>query len=80
MTDELADDIERWQGSIVDLGPECFASGDLSVISWKGENYYRACGEVVTTLETGGYSHCVKRRKHPGKVHEDYFGYTKDCS
>lgn len=25
------------------IGPECFASADGEVISWKGQNYIRAC-------------------------------------
>lgn len=25
----------------IDIGPECFASADHSVICWQGENYYR---------------------------------------
>ena len=26
----------------IDIGPECFASGDREVICWQGVNYYRA--------------------------------------
>lgn len=26
-------------GGIVDIGPECFALKDGSVLSWRGENY-----------------------------------------
>jgi hypothetical protein len=54
------------------LGPELFTNGD--VISYKGENYYRACDERVTTMADGGQSFCVKRVNHPGKIHEDYEG------
>lgn len=53
--------------------PEMFTSEDLSVICWKGENYYRACNEFVSMLDDGGKSHCVKREHHAG-VHEDYEG------
>jgi hypothetical protein len=28
-------------GDVVVLGPECFASGDASVVCWRGENYVR---------------------------------------
>jgi hypothetical protein len=58
------------------LGPECFTDGD--VISYKGENYYRACNVLVSDLEDGGQSHCVKRVNHPSKQHEDYDGRTLD--
>jgi hypothetical protein len=33
-----AERIER-AGGIVDIGPECFALRDGSVLSWRGENY-----------------------------------------
>jgi len=34
-------DAERIEkaGGIVDIGPECFALKDGSVLSWRGENY-----------------------------------------
>ncbi len=58
----------------VDLGPELFASGDLTVISYKGQNYYKACGVTVTEQVDVGTSTCVKRVDHPGFMHEDYEG------
>lgn len=60
------------KGDFIDIGPQCFTDGD--VISYKGENFYRACGELVAELEGGGRSHCVKRIGHPGNQHEDYDG------
>ncbi len=78
ITGDLGDQIYAENFNIVDIGPECFAASDLSVISWKGENYYRMCGHVVRTIGVGGYSHCVKPRHHPNPTHEDYFGNVKD--
>lgn len=66
----------RKDGPYTMLGPECFTDGD--VISYKGENYYRACNVFVADLEDGGQSHCVKRVGHPSKQHEDYDGRTLD--
>lgn len=58
---------------LVDIGPEAFTNGE--VISYKGDNYYRACDTLVTHQEgNGGKSFCVKRIGHPGKLHEDYYG------
>jgi len=58
-----------------DIGPECFTDG--FVISYKGENYYRACGAVVLWKEGGATTSCVKRVGHPGSIHEDYQGFTR---
>ncbi len=64
---------------LIDIGPECFADGDFEVICYKGENYYKACGEVVRVIEKdgldpGGHSTCVKRFGHQGGLHQDYDG------
>lgn len=56
-----------------DLGPELFIV-DGDVISYKGENFYRACNAFVRDLPDGGQSFCVKRVGHPGGVHEAYDG------
>lgn len=61
--------------SFIDIGPECFTDGD--VISYKGQNFYRACDAFVSDLPDGGQSFCVKRVGHPGKTHEDYEGRAK---
>ncbi len=53
------------------IGPECFSDKEEKVISLKGENFYRACGEPVTKLST-----CTKRIEHPGILHEDFEGNT----
>lgn len=59
------------------IGPECFASPAKDVISWKGENFYKACDEPVVTNADGSGTHCVKRQEHPGDIHEDYDGIRK---
>lgn len=53
------------------LGPECFTDG--LVISYKGENYYKACGAFITDREDGGQSFCVRRVGH-SYGHENYNG------
>lgn len=58
----------------VDIGPGCFASGDKTVISYEGENFYRACGAYVADHADGSRSSCVKRVGHPGNVHENFDG------
>lgn len=58
------------------LDQTAFTNGD--VISYKGENYYRACGVHVFDLDNGGKTSCVKRVGHPGNTHEDYEGRTID--
>jgi hypothetical protein len=63
-------------GSFVTIGPECFADGSLNTISYKGENYYRACSEPVVKFASGAISHCVKRVNHKTD-HEDWGGNMK---
>jgi len=58
--------------------PGMFASADWRVISRHGENYYRACGEVVQSHEQGGHTTCVKPLHHPTWQHEDFEGRIKD--
>lgn len=45
------------------IGPECFAGdidGDPEVaLSWKGQNYYKACGEYVKKNPDGSETTCV---------------------
>lgn len=36
---------------VVEIGPECFASADGSVLSWKGENYYPASVGDVEAIQ-----------------------------
>lgn len=72
--------IEIAQG-IIDLAPEMFASSDLKVINYKGNNYYRACGEhVFESKEDGSRSSCVKPAGHIYWEHEDAWGRTLDPS
>lgn len=62
---------------MIDIGPSCFASDDEKVINYLGNNYYRACDQVVANNAEGGVSFCVKREDHPGDIHEDYDGRTR---
>lgn len=64
------------KGDLVDIGPECFTNGE--VISYKGQNYFLSCAEYVSDLDDGGQSFCVKRINHPGHIHEDYAGTTRE--
>lgn len=63
---------------IIDLGPELFMDGEALVISYKGENYYRACGKTVNVVNHGGTTTCVKRTNHPTQQCEDYYGNTRE--
>lgn len=58
---------------VIDLGPELFASADLRVISYKGNNYYKTCDEKVYDLPAGGATHCVLRMFHH-YGHQDFEG------
>lgn len=62
----------------IDIGPECFADAEATVISYKGNNYYRACDEFVAHLPEGGKAFCVKRVGHPGKSHESFNGLERE--
>lgn len=62
-------------GDFTVIGPECFTDESLNVISWKGDNFYRACGVRVFDAGGGAGSTCVKRKGHDvTKYHEDYDG------
>lgn len=54
---------------------KCVVQGD--VISYKGDNFYRSCGYIVTGTPLLGSTSCLKRIGHPGNVHEDYAGLTR---
>lgn len=62
----------------VEIGPECFSDAAGTIISYKGENYYRACDTFVGNVLGGGQSFCVKRVGHPGSVHEDFDGNKRE--
>lgn len=64
------------EGDFTTLGPECFTNYERTVISYKGENFYRACDVKVRDLPEGGASHCVMRVNHPSNLHEDMEGNT----
>ena len=53
------------------LGHTAFISGDDSVINLGGENYYRACAEMVSE-----HMGCVKRVGHKTEC-EDFYGNKK---
>lgn len=72
-TDESTD---QESVEVIQIGPGCFASSDLSVINLLGENYYKTCDVIVGDLPEGGVSYCTKRLDHPGILHEDYNGRT----
>jgi len=60
------------------VGDSAFTNGN--VISYEGENYYRACNYLVKTNEDGSASHCVKHvdhRNNPNSLHEDFAGNIK---
>lgn len=63
---------------IIDLGPELFASSDLRVISFKGENYYKVCGQTVWQGEDGSSSSCIFPLHHPYWKHQDWEGREND--
>lgn len=57
------------------LCAETFISLDRDIISHKGENYYRACGDFVYLDDDGTTHTCVRRvGHHRGLVHEAYDG------
>lgn len=62
------------ENGFINIGPECFANDDATVISFKGENYYRACNKFVHQDSEGTRSHCVKRVGHPAALCEDFDG------
>lgn len=54
---------------IVPIGPECFANGEQTVISWKGQEYVKTCGSFVADLPDGGKAFCTLTFDHPGFEH-----------
>lgn len=61
------------------LDAPAFTNALESVINYKGDNYYKACGHIVRQTEHGTTS-CVKRAGHPSAEHEDFYGVTTDAS
>ena len=59
-------------------GDSAFTTVDESVINYKGNNYYLACGELISAYNpAGGLSSCVKPKGHPSHQHEDYQGNAR---
>lgn len=54
---------------IVSIGPECFGYTDGMVVSWKGQEYVKTCGEFVKELVGGGQAFCTLSHDHPGNLH-----------
>lgn len=52
---------------IQDIGPECFAYRD-EVVSWKGQEFIRTCGEFVNVLPDGRQAFCTMAFNHPASV------------
>jgi hypothetical protein len=72
---DLPSEFPYQSGDFTVLGPELFTDRQVEVISYKGENFYRACNVLVKEDADGGASHCVKRVGHPRpNEHEDYDG------
>lgn len=65
---------------MIDIGPGCFSDEEKTVISFEGNNFYRACDEFVAGHADGSMSYCVKRVGHPGDVHEDFDGVLNSKS
>lgn len=59
-----------------DLGSGAFIDGTDSVINYQGNNYYKACGHIVTEFEED-VTTCVKRMDHPTWDHEDWNGTVR---
>lgn len=78
--EELASQRKQNFMDVVDIGPQAFATGDLAVINYKGENYYKSCGEFVSGSRDPDEAStlCVKRVDHPGWEHEDWDGNLRD--
>lgn len=60
------------------VGPEAFTDPEGAVISWRGENFYRACGKYVTGGNDQGGTTCVKHVNHPPPLCENYHGRVRD--
>lgn len=54
-------------------GP-AFTNRVETIINYKGNNFYMACGTLVTGVPDEGTTTCVKRIGHPGDIHEDWDG------
>lgn len=59
---------------VIDLGNSMFCDIEEKVINWKGDNFYKACGQHVGSLPGGGTSSCVLPIGHKYGDHIDYDG------
>lgn len=63
-------------GDVLVLGPELFIDNGGVVLSYKGQEYLKTCGEFVRDLPEGGQAFCVKWEGHPrSNEHEDKTGH-----
>lgn len=59
---------------VVEITEPLFASADLRVIGFKGDNYYKACGQIVREYPAGGTSSCILPEHHTYHECEDIDG------
>lgn len=57
----------------VQLASQLFCNVEETVINYKGDNFYKACEEPVTSL-----SSCVFPGMFPHEQHVDFAGVTTD--
>ena len=53
----------------ITIGDECFIGPDRNVISYKGQEYIKTCGEFVAHLRDGAQAFCTLSYDHPGRKH-----------
>lgn len=61
------DKTDRMPSDYHDIGPECFAYGN-EIVSWRGQEFIRTCGEFVKALPDGGLAFCTMAFNHPASV------------
>lgn len=70
--------MEELSGDVTVIGQDCITNGE--VISYRGENFYKACDQWVVAVDGEGQSFCVKRSGHNGYIHEDIHGNFRDAT
>lgn len=61
-----------------ELDTPAFTNISETVINYKGDNFYKACGVIVNADVITGSTSCVKRINHPGTAHEDWDGNMRE--
>lgn len=62
---------------------ECYITEDGKVISYRDQEYFKPCGEIVLDGQTPigvAPTYCVKIVDHPSHVHEDKYGYIRNTA